>query len=491
MRTLCNVFKRDDGLPFDYADTQLVIISAITGRIAPRIQLILPTQYGKSEAVAQGILLRVTTKPEKWCIVAPTKDKAEIIMGYIIKHIFDHEMFKSELIFDEPEDKLRQHKSKDHITFKRGGEVMVLSADSRNRKRTKETMMGFGAANVVIDESALIEDDLYATIKRMVGGHAASPGGTFILEIGNPFTRGHFLRTWRSGRYVRIWVDYHQALEEGRYTQDFVDEMREEAFFDVLYECKFPDQDEIRADGFRRLVADGTLENAFVQEMPEIVDAHDEDGNVITDSEGKPIKDRGILGYDVAAGGENASVGVVRYPETMVAVVVEENHLDDLDDQADQVVAVARRYDIGDYRIGIDDTGVGQGVGDALKNHHEDILFKRVINGESPHAEAERLGRTLTVDQKRDRAKYANTKAMMNWKARQWLKAGGKIVYHKAFEAQTKEIYYKQNTSAKIIMEPKEKMRERGVPSPDVWDAFVNTFIEVSDTVEEDDIYVD
>lgn len=510
MRALCQIFKRDDQTPFEYADTQLLIIAAIAGRIAPRIQLVLPTQYGKSEAVAQGILLRVTAKPEKWCIVAPTSAKAEIIMGYILKHIFDHPLFEDQLIFDEAREKLKQHKSKDHLTFKGGGEIMVLSADSRNRQRTKETMMGFGAPNVVIDESALIEDDLYSTIKRMVGGHASSPGGTFILEIGNPFTRGHFLRTWVGGRYHRIWVDYNTALAEGRYTKDFVEEMRDEAFFDVLYECKFPDGDEIRADGYRRLVANATLENALIEEAPrdekgELVLANvvDEDGEPVyaVDDNGRPLldannepvplKDRGILGYDVAAGGENESVGVVRYPQSMFAMVVERNHIDDLDDQADTVAATARKWDIADYRIGIDDGGVGQGVSDSLKNHHDEILFKRVNNGETPHRDVTDRGGDLTPDQKRDRLKFANTKAMMNWRARQWLKNGGKIVKVNGLTKQVEEIYYKQNSSGKLQMEPKEKMRERGVLSPDIWDAFVNTFIDVASIVEEDDIYVD
>lgn len=398
-------------------------------------------------------MLRAAFKPEKWVIVAPNKDKAGIIMGYIIKHIFDDPILESKLIFDEPKEKLKQHKSKEHITFVGGGEVMILSADARNRQRTKDALMGFGAANVVVDESALIEDDLYATIKRMVGGHQDN----FILEIGNPFTRGHFLRTWLAGRYKRIWVDYKQALAEGRYTQDFIDEMKDEAFFDVLYECKFPDDDEVRSDGYRRLFADATVDNAYIDVVPEIVPG-----------------DSPILGVDVAAGGENQTVFTIRYPLSGFAKVLEKNNDDDLDNQADRVIAYKRDYNIGDYRVAIDDGGVGHGLGDILKNKH-DLLFRRVIAG-------------ATADEPK---RYANMKAELHWRARKWFKSeGGKLVRDPGFD-ELKVVYYKQNSSDKLQMEPKEKLRERGIQSPDTNDSFMLTFIDTSNIMEEDDIYAD
>lgn len=491
------MFKRDNGEPFDYTDTQLLIASIIMGRIARRIQLILPTQYGKSESVAQGVLQRAATKPEKWLLIAPEQKKAEIIMSYIIKHIFDHPYFQRQLIFDETMEKLKQHKSKTHLTFRRGGEIMVLSADARNRQRTKDALMGFGAPNVILDESALIPDDLYATVKRMVGGHEASEEGTFLLEIGNPFTRGHFLRTWRGGRYETIWVDYNQALEEGRYTEQFIDEMREEAFFDILYECKFHEEGEIRSDGYRRLVVDATLESAELPAMPELKYRTRDDGSRIQahwDEEDHEhdydlIDDDPILAVDVAAGGDNETVFTLRFPKHNFTMVLERNRDDDLDNQADRVMDYRRKWHLADYRIVIDDGGVGHGLGDILKNKH-DILFKRMLAGESPHKEVQERGQQLSMEQKSDRRRFANNRAMVNWKARKALKSGHKLVKDSGFD-EGKEIYYKQTPTGKLQMEPKEKMKERGVESPDTWDSFCLTFTPAHDTVDEDDIYVE
>lgn len=451
IHALCGVFKTDAGEQFTYTPTQLLIIATLAGRVHPRVQLVLPTQYGKSESVSQGILLRASVKREKWLIVAPTKKKAEIIMGYIIKHIFDHVLFSSQLIYDEPMERLKQHKSKEHLTFRHGGEIMVLSADAKNRQRTKEVLMGFGAPNVVIDESALIEDDLYATIKRMVGGFSDN----FILEIGNPFTRGHFLRTWTKGRYQRVWVDYKQALEEGRFSEDFIDEMREEAFFDVLYECLFPDGDIVRTDGYRRLLIDSIIENCFITEEPPIVEG-----------------DRPILGVDVAGGGENETVFVLRYPLSGFARVLERNHDDDLDNQCHRVIAYKKQYNIGDYRIAIDDGGIGHGLSDMLKAR--DILIKAVKLGGAPN--------------KKER--YVNQRAELFWALRKWLKAeGGKLMHDNGFN-ELSVINYKQNAGEKLQIEPKEKMRERNIPSPDTADALMLTFIDTSTIVEEDDMEI-
>lgn len=338
--------------------------------------------------------------------------------------------------------------------------------------------MGFGAPNVVVDESALIDDDLYATIKRMVGGHKDN----FILEIGNPFTVGHFKRTWVKGRYQRVWVDYKQALAEGRFSEDFIEEMKDEAFFDVLYECVFPEGEIMRTDGYRRLLVDATIENAYIDTEPELPMRELGDGTKVVD-------DKPLLGVDVAAGGANQTVYVLRYPKANFAKVLERNNLDDLDDQADIVMKYVKQYDIEDYRTCIDDNGIGHGLGDILKNKH-DLLFKRVMAGESP------LKELKPTDKRRIKAqqRYVNVKAQQYWELRKWVKAGGLLLKDTSgpnsgngFE-ELKVLNYKQNTAGKLQIEPKEKLREQNIPSPDTAEALMLTFVDTSTIVEEDDI---
>lgn len=437
--------------------TQVFIIYCILFRAYPRIILVLPTQYGKSLAVAIGVLLRAATHDEKWAIVAPTEEKGRIIMDYIIEHIFDHSWLIKKLDYTGSKEQLMQHKAKNRLTFKGAGEIRVFSADATNSQAVKKALMGFGAPNIVLDESPQISDDLYATVKRMLGGTKDN----FLLEIGNPFYRNHFWRMWLSKRYVRVWVDIYQALKEGRYTQDFVDEMKDEAFFDVLYECKFPDADEAPS-GYRRLVSDSIIDNATIQ--AELPIGHKEDGSLI---------EAPILGIDPNHGGANSTVFVVRYPQSGFAKVVKRERYADsrniTEDIVNDAIKIIEDYQIGDYRTGVDAGGVGAGVVDGLER--KGYAIEAVMFGQKAE----------------NTIRYANAKAELYMRLRKWLVAdNGKLLSHDGF-FELKEINYKENTSSKVQMESKEDLAKRNVASPDVADALALTFITTSNIVEEDD----
>ncbi|GAJ14578.1 unnamed protein product, partial [marine sediment metagenome] len=229
-----------------------------------RIQIIAATRYGKSLAVAAGVVIRASLKPEKWAIVAGTKEKARIIMEYITMFSLDCPVIRVQLEVEIPLDRLRMKRGQDRLTYRRRGEVRVYSADSRRIAETSTSLMGFGAPNVVGDESALIADPLQATLMRMLGDKKDN----FLVKIGNPFRRNHFLRTWRNDRYYKIFIDYKQGIREGRFSEEFIDEMRDEALFDILWECKFPEEGAIDSKGWLILLTDVDIERAFVEEVP-------------------------------------------------------------------------------------------------------------------------------------------------------------------------------------------------------------------------------
>ena len=160
------------------------------------MQIIAPTQYGKSLTVGLATLTSAVAIGERWVVLAPSEKKASIIMGYVIEHAFDDPLITQQLELDTQVslDRLRRERSRTNLTFKTGGGVMVLTLDARNQKRSFEAAMGFGGNRIILDESALIDDTLYATVKRMLGGYTYAE--TFLLEIGNPFYRNHFYRTW-------------------------------------------------------------------------------------------------------------------------------------------------------------------------------------------------------------------------------------------------------------------------------------------------------
>lgn len=458
-RLAFNIFRNADGQGYGnlLTDTQLMIADTIVTRRYPRTQLILPTQYGKSLVVALATLLRASLFAEQWAIIAPTEAKARIIMNYIIEHIFDVPTITKLLDYEGTKEQLMQERSKSRITFRGAGEVRIYTADAKNSQNVKKALMGFGSPNIILDESALIPDDLYSTIKRMLGGTKDN----FLLEIGNPFFRNHFWRTWNGERYTRIFADYHTALSEGRYTEDFIEEMREEAFFDVLYECHFPDNDSAVPDGYQQLISYAVLENAMIDK--DLPLGHDDNGLI----------DKPILGIDPNHGGSNFTVMVVRYPLTGFAkVVLKKQYKEDRRDITGEIVAdainIMKQYGISEYRCAVD-AGNGGGVADGLQAKGFSVV--PIMFGEAAE----------------DNLKYANKKAELFWNARKWLRSdNGRLVKDDGF-LELKIINYKETTSGKLQMEPKADLSKRGIVSPDTADAFALTFITTSDIVEDDD----
>lgn len=481
-RTVLQIFHDDAGNKHGdiLTPTQVQIIDIIANRRYPRTQLILPTQYGKSMSVADGVLLRVTTHVEKWAIVAPTEDKARIIMDYIIDRIFDSEVFMDQLEYHGTKEKLKQERSKTRITFRDGGEVRVYSGNAANTRVTRSALLGFGAANIILDEAGQISDELYSTVKRMVGGSLDN----FLLEIGNPVLRNHFHRTWFGERYMKIYVNDEIALAEGRYTQDYLKEMEDEVGYDWMYRCIFPEAEDILPNGYRRLVSDMVVDDSLVDELPAWRYKRDEDGGIQKNEWGHDIiDDQPMLGIDPAGTGKNKCKFVLRFPEHGISFVAGTSDSDDLDLVADQAEALIRQWSIQDYRTVIDAGGVGHGLPAILNSRG--YLVKAVLFGETSH-----------LDFKIPKS-FLNMRAWMYWEARTWLrKEGGKLMRDNGF-LELKLVNYRQNASLKTQIEPKEEMIKRSalegvkVESPDTADAFVLTFVDTGGITEEDDIYVD
>jgi len=391
------------------------------------------TQYGKSFVVAMATLVRAATYPEKWAIISSSQPKAMIIMKYIIEMCHENPEFREQLELEEKQkDRLKREVSKTRITFKRGGEIFVLSADSRNKQAAGESLMGFGCANIVLDESSLIDDDIYAKIKRMLGGHEDN----FILEIGNPFHRNHFLRSYHNDDYHKVFVDWQRAVKEGRLQKEFVEEMRKEAFFDVLYECKFPKEEDVDIDGWSILLTEDDVTNAFRTEDP--------------NSYGTPR-----LGVDIARSGGNFNVWVLR--TNNFAQILGKSTTNNLMDVIGTTKDLASRYNITEENIFIDATGIGAGVYDRFRETGWNV---RGIN---------------MAESAVNRDKYINIRAEAFFRLREWIKKGGTLKKDSDF-LQLNDLKYKMRSNGKLKIIDKDTLRRNGIPSPDVADALMLTF---------------
>jgi hypothetical protein len=443
------MYKTPYGDPWVMTPSQCVVFEIIFKRMHPRVNLKSFTRFGKSATVALAVLTRCVTHPEKWAIVAPSAIKARIIMGYIIDHIFDNSLTESSLEFDRSESSLKRlqmERSKNRLTFNLGtrngkplkSEIFIVSADSRNKQGGGDAVMGLGAENVVLDEAALIDDNIESKIFRMLGDNMDN----FYLKIGNPFRRNHFLKSDKDPNYVSKSFDYHVGLEEGRLTEDFIQEARKKPNFDVLYENKFPEADVVDDRGFVCLITDVEFERCIAHIEPQ--------GRI-----GLPR-----LSVDVARGGGNFNVWTLRWDN--YATVLAKNQDPDTMSVATTTMQFAREHNVLEQNTFIDDTGVGGGVIDRLAQLR--FFANGVKNQETPDDEM-----------------FLNRRAQNFWRLRQWLIDGGKLSpEHEKEWMEILNIKYRAMDSRKIQIMSKLIMARDGIESPDVVDSLSMSFDQIN-----------
>lgn len=421
-----------DGKPASevLTDGQVEIFHSIVYRPKNRVQIICPTQYGKSLTIALACLIVSCVEGKVVVVTSPTNDKAKIIMRYYIDHLGDNPLFFSELEKDTKLERLRMEESKERIVLKNGGGIFTLSANVSSGVRAIESAMGQGAEIVINDENALIPDQVEATIFRMIAGKADA----FYCKVGNPFYRNHFHRSWLDPKYQKIFIDYLQGIKEGRYTQEFIDEAKKKPHFSVLFECKFPDETEIDMHGFTRLLTDDEIQQA--QSMVE------------------PFGEQ-RLGVDVAEGGGNYNVLVTRW-RNFAKTIIKYQTLDTMDVAA-KVASFGKHVQILDQNIFIDAVGVGKGVLDRLVESRWKVTE---VKGS---------------EQADDYTQFANKRAEMFWRVREWIKGGGKLEPDEGWN-QLQQIKYKTDMKGRLLIISKEDMMKEGFESPDQADALSLTF---------------
>lgn len=434
------LYKDATGKPILLTDSQDQLFSYIAKRQHHRLHVMSHTRWGKSMVVGMAVLTRVSTYPEKWALIAGTKDKAKIIMDYVISHIFDNDFTTSRFLPEKGESirEIRRHRNKHRLTFKTGtkidehgkevdlfGEVFIGTA---------KDALGFGAENVVEDESALIDDNEHSLVMRMLGDN---PHDNFMCKIGNPFSRGHFLSSYHDPKYKKIVIDCYKSLKEGRITQEVIDENKGFVYFPILYECRFPRASEVDESGWMYLMDDSDITTAQSRKL---------------DVNGVPR-----LGVDVARGGRDYNVWVKRYNNS--AEVIKKDLDDNLINVAITTMNLMKEHGIGEKEVFVDDGGVGGGVTDYLYNNG---ITVNAINFGSKPVEEDMLNVRAEM--------YAGKEGLSTW-----IKSGGYLVPHEGWIELTK-IRYRKDARGKTKLEPKEDMRKRGEHSPDVSDALALTF---------------
>lgn len=150
--------------------------------------------------------------------------------------------------------------------------------------------------------------------------------------------------------------------------------MRQEAFFDVFYECLFPSEDVIDERGYRTLVTNEEINTTYINEYSE-PKVYNEEKKIDEYPDG-PLR----LGVDIGGGGDY-NVYVLRNDKC--AWVESKNRSNDTMTNVEEVQRVKREHsNLKDNNIFIDDVGIGRGVSDRLKELG--LAINAVSAGEKP-----------------------------------------------------------------------------------------------------------
>ena len=232
------LFVKDDK-PFKPYKYQLKIAVPIYYKTKKRIIITATTRAGKTFIVALTTILVALKYPNQHILLlAPRYEQSKILMGYITQHLFDSPVLLNQIADRKT---LSAEVSKEKITFKNGSVIKILSAQGSGTGKA-ERLMGFGGDLIVVDESALIDDEVFRVkVMRMLGDNPQAQ----LVEIGNPVHLNHFYEHFNDPDYYKIQIHWQECVKEGRLTQEYVDEQRRNltpAEFKMLYDAEFVEE---------------------------------------------------------------------------------------------------------------------------------------------------------------------------------------------------------------------------------------------------------
>lgn len=238
-----NLFKDSTGKPFKMTNGQAEIFLAVIDPSIKWLWLSAPTRYGKSNILAMGLVYLAVVKHLKIPIVAGSTDKAQRIMEYIVDIVSHHPMLYNGLINTDISriEQLKVSVSKNGLRWSDGGWLYITSVDSRSTKREGEGVVGEGGQVVVLEEAGLItSDEQFSKIVRMP--EEGNGWGKLIMS-GNCVENSVFEKAYNSPLYKKIRISLEQAVEEGRYTWETLEQKKQQTTskdWKRYYEVVFP-----------------------------------------------------------------------------------------------------------------------------------------------------------------------------------------------------------------------------------------------------------
>lgn len=385
--------------------------------------LVCHRRFGKTVGTVNEMLKKAILNERKapvYAYVAPYRNQAKRVAWEYLKYytnpIPGRAVNESELYVELP----TRHNGSP------GARLYIIGADH------PDALRGIYLDGVILDEYANIKPELWGGVIRP----ALADRQGWAVFIGTPKGQNQFYEMYR---HAEKSADWYACL----YRADETDVISAEELADM--KAQMTDM-EIRQE----LLCDFTASASDVVIPIDLVSVAAERELTERDVEGQPV----ILGVDVARFGDDRTVLCVRQGlwtrdvRTFTGLSTME--------VANRVIDCINQHR--PQTVFIDAGTMGAGVIDRLRQLQYQV--SEVNFGEA----ALSTGR------------YANIRAEMYFKCRDWLTSGGALPKNAELKTELSTVEYKFNPSGRIILEPKEKLKERTGKSPDLADALVLTF---------------
>ena len=385
--------------------------------------LVCHRRFGKTVGTVNEMIKKAVLNEKKapvYAYVAPFRNQAKRVAWEYLKYYTNpipwRSVNESELYIELPS----------RCRGSPGARLYIIGADH------PDALRGIYLDGIILDEYANIKPELWGGVTRP----ALADRKGWAVFIGTPKGQNQFYEMYQYAEKSAGWYScIYRGDETGVFSAEELADMRSQ-MTDVEY------RQEILCD--------------FTASASDVVIPID----LVTDAANRLLKDDDVLGQPVILGVDVARFG---------------------DDRT--VLCVRQGLWLKEIRTfqGLSTMEVASRVIDCINQHHPHATF--IDAGAMGAGVIDRL-RQLRYqvsevnfgEMAMDAARYANIRAEMYFKCRDWLQSGGAIPQNAELKTELSTIEYKFNPTGRIILEPKDKLKERTGKSPDLADGFVLTF---------------
>ena len=294
---------------------------------------------------------------------------------------------------------------------------------------------------ILVDEASAVHDKVFEVMKGALTGE-----NYLVVYTSNPTrTEGEFYDSHKDGsEYTKLHFNSRHSpiVKEGYIEKMESDYGKDSDEVKIRVDGDFAGEAEMDDKGWIPLFANITI---------------------LFENQNMQVINRGIIGVDPSGRGRDSSLVGIRDRIYLKEVLNEKTSSEP--DLARKIETIRDAYNCSTGDIGVEAFGIGARV---------------VANIRTREGELQRTPTAVLTDKPREETKelYANYKAELAWKFREWVRNGGIIITNnrKAWLNEMEKIKYKRDGAGRIVLMNKVEFKKEYRFSPDRFDMATMTF---------------